>query len=410
MKKNLRRIFSAIALVLTCFLFVSCGNSEAKVEKISVIPDTVPNSVLTSEVDQKIADITLRVTMSDGTTKEVKVTKDMIPAEDYAKLSTASETAHVIHVTYEGITVTVNIVITEPVKEIEGDKITYTDELIVNNLKDIDEVPTEYELYAWVWGALDGMFVPCKDGEVTVPTGSTSILFVFFAKGCQNPNWDSEDKIGQTNDLMIRDGVATDELPEIGDTYEFTVDPAIYADNLADDATMPEEFVTYAWVWGGAAGGGMFVSVDATGKFEAASDITNCLFVFFNTDVEKVDWDFKLAQTENFMILWDTTGAAHLYRYSEVTSDLTTIEANLKDGATMPEEYDLYAWVWGGDAGNGIFVSVDVTTGKFSAPLGATGGLFVLIVKGEAVGWNETKLAQTNDYDIVEGVAAPKAA
>ena len=408
MKKYLRRIFSAFALVAACVLFVSCGGGEVKVEKISVIPDTVPNSVLTTEVDQKIADITLRVTMSDGTTKEVKVTKDMIPAEDYAKLSTASETAHVIHVEYEGITVTVNIVITEPVQEIQGDKITYTDELIADNLKDIDEVPAEYELYAWVWGGDPAnIFVPCKPGEVTVPTGTTSILFVFFVKGCQNPNWDSPDKLGQTNDLFVRDGKVTDELPEIGNTYEYTVDTTIYAANLQGDVTLPEEFITYAWVWGGDAGNGLWVSVDAAGKFEAASNITNCLFVFFNTDVEKADWNYKLAQTENFAVAWDALGNAHIFRYTEVTGDLTTIEANLKDGAEMPEEYDVYAWVWGGSAEAFIPVGTD---GKFNAPAGTTGGLFVLIAKGEKAGWGDTKLAQTTDYDIVDGVASPKAA
>jgi len=42
MKKYLRRMLSAIALVLTCALFVACSN-EVKVEKVSVIPNTVPN-------------------------------------------------------------------------------------------------------------------------------------------------------------------------------------------------------------------------------------------------------------------------------------------------------------------------------------------------------------------------------
>ncbi|MDE7105757.1 MAG: hypothetical protein K2O22_01170 [Anaeroplasmataceae bacterium] len=406
MKKYLRRIFSAFALVAACILFVSCGGGEVKVEKVSVIPDTVPNSILTTEVDQKIAGITLRVTMSDGTTKEVKVTKDMIPAEDYAKLSTASETAHVIKVVYEGVTVTVNIVIAAPVQEIEGDKVTYTDELIANNLKDLDEVPAEYELYAWVWGgSTENIFVPCKSGEVTVPTGTPNLLFAFFAKGCQNPNWDSPDKLGQTNNLRIVDGKVTDEIPEVGDTYEYTIDVASIEANLKDGATMPEEFITYAWVWGGAAGG-LWVSVDATGKFETASDITNCLFVLFPVDVEKIDWDFKLAQTVDYAIAWDADKAAHIFTFTEVTSDLTTIEANLKDGATMPEEYDLFVWVWGGSTSAFIPVAAD---GKFNAPTGSTGGTFVLFAKDEENRIWDNKLAQTGDYDIVDGVASPKA-
>lgn len=405
MKKILRRMFLAIALVATCGLFVACSG-EVKVENISVIPSTVPNSILTTEVDQKIADITLRVIMSDGTTKEVKVTKDMIPAEDYAKLST--EGTKVIKITYEGITVTMNVTITEPIKEIEGDKMTYTMELVENNLKDIDALPAEYELFAWVWGgeAGDGIFVLCKEGSVTVPTGATNFLFVFFTKGTQNPSWESEAKLGQSNDLFIRDGVITDKLPEIGDTYDFTVDVTTFADNLAGGATMPEEYVTYAWVWGGAAGSGLWTTVDATGKFTTASDITNALFVLFPTDIETPDWDKKYAQTENYAVAWDANGGAHIFRYTPVTSDLTTIEANLKDGATMPEEYDLYAWVWGGVAQ--AFIPVD-EDGKFNAPTGTTGGLFVLMPKGEKPSW-DGKYAQTENYDIADGVATPTVA
>ncbi len=410
MKKNLRRLFSAVALLVTCGLFVACSG-EVKVEKVSVIPDTVPNSILTTEVDQKIADITLRVTMSDGTTKEVKVTKDMIPAEDYAKLSTASETAHVIKVVYEGITVTMNIVIAAPLQEIEGDKVTYTMELVQNNLKDIDELPAEYELYGWVWGGNPtDVFVPCKDGSVTVPTGSTNFLFVFFEKGTQNPGWESPAKLGQSNDLFIRDGIITDELPEIGDTYEFTVDVTTFADNLKDGATMPAEgeFITYAWVWGGTAGTGVWASVDAAGKFETATDITGGLFVLFPTDVTEPNWDSKLAQTVDYSVAWDANGAAHVFTFASATCDLTTIEANLKDGAEMPAEgeYDVYAWVWGGSAQ--AFIPVDAE-GKFNAPTGTTGGLFVLMPKGEKPSW-DGKLAQTADYDIVAGVATPKAA
>ena len=405
MKKYLRRMLSAIALVLTCALFVACSN-EVKVEKVSVIPNTVPNSILTTEIDQKIADITLRVTMSDGTTQEVKVTKDMINADDYAKLSTEGAKTHVVKVTYEGITVTMNITITEPIQEIEGDKVTYTMELVENNLKDIDALPAEYEIFGWVWGGEpENIFVPCKDGSVTVPTGSTNFLFVFFTKGTQSPDWESPDKLGQSTDLFIRDGIITDELPEIGDTYDFTVDTTTFADNLANGATMPEEYVTYAWTWGGAAGSGLWVPVDATGKFNAASDITNALFAFFPVDVEKADWDLALAQTNNYVVAWDANGSAYVVRYADTTVDLTTIETSLKGGATMPEEYDLHAWVWGGSAENGVWMSVDAT-GKFSAPAGATNCLFVLMPKGEKPSW-DGKLAQTENYDIAEGVATP---
>ena len=54
---------------------------------------------------------------------------------------------------------------------------------------------------------------------------------------------------------------------------------------------------------------------------------------------------------------------------------------------------------------SGVWMSVDAT-GKFSAPAGATNCLFVLMPKGEKPSW-DGKLAQTENYDIAEGVATP---
>lgn len=106
-----------------------------------------------------------------------------------------------------------------------------------------------------------------------------------------------------------------------------------------------------------------------------------------------------------------TATAAKCY-YDDVTVEglkeaLAAIAAGLETPVEIPEDAEYYVWFWGGSA-TGWFEKVDITTGSFKVGAGSTGCTFIAVTKGTEPGW-DAKLAQTGDYNIASGVAAPKA-
>lgn len=116
MKKTMR--FLALLFVCLTLVFVSacsckkCNKTqddEVKITSIYVVSSSVPSSIYTTEAEEIIDDIQIKVLKSDGNEETVNVAKSMISTEDFAKLST--EGTHTITITYEGFTTTATIVV-----------------------------------------------------------------------------------------------------------------------------------------------------------------------------------------------------------------------------------------------------------------------------------------------------------
>lgn len=105
-----------LTFLLSIILFSSgckkCGKDKLKVEEISVIRETIPTEILTTEVDDKIDDIKIKVTKRNGDTETININKSMISESDYAKLST--EGTYKITITYEDCTTNVTITVKKP--------------------------------------------------------------------------------------------------------------------------------------------------------------------------------------------------------------------------------------------------------------------------------------------------------
>ena len=130
-------------------------------------------------------------------------------------------------------------------------------------------------------------------------------------------------------------------------------------------------------------------------------------------------WNWDGGQTANLVSndatpywLWNGSAAVgYKSNMMSVTVDASTFASNLQNAdAPLPAEYDVYVWFWGGDA-DGWFEKVTVAegTGSFLVPTNSNGCCFLFAAVGAEPAWG-TKLNQTNDYTIANGVAAPKAA
>ena len=98
----MKKLFKLFALLLVCLAvtFTIACEKEVTVDSISVVESTIPESILTTEIDSKIGEIKIDVKKSDDTTEQISLSKNMISEEDYAKLAT--EGNHEIKVKYEG--------------------------------------------------------------------------------------------------------------------------------------------------------------------------------------------------------------------------------------------------------------------------------------------------------------------
>ena len=110
--KKITKVFTLLLTIAAWLIVVSCKDKTPTVDSISVIESSVPAEILTTEVDDKIDDIKILVTKSYDTTEEVNLSKDMISADDLAKL--AEEGIHTISIVYEGHTITLSLNVKKP--------------------------------------------------------------------------------------------------------------------------------------------------------------------------------------------------------------------------------------------------------------------------------------------------------
>ena len=129
-----KKVLSALLAVSALATLAACDKEKVVIDSISVDSTTVPSSILTTQVDDKLDDIVIKVKMSDGTVSEVNLTKEMLSAEDYAKLAEAG--SHTVTITYEGKTVTLTIVVKAPEEEV---KLTVTPGTTVQTREDSRE-------------------------------------------------------------------------------------------------------------------------------------------------------------------------------------------------------------------------------------------------------------------------------
>lgn len=298
-KRNfLKAFFACFLLVLT---LASCGDPN-EIKSVTLVETSVPEVIYTDEVSKKITELQIEVTMGDGETKVVNVTKNMID-----KLSSLTKVGtHTVNIVYEGVKVEVTLVIeTRPVIT---KVVTYTDEIIESNLQSMCKLADHepYDLYVWSWieGIQDegGAFFPCYNGTFEVPEKYDGVVFILMPVGAE-PAWDN--KLDQTFDLEIYEGA----VREIGGTTEivkavYSIDLATIEANLkviteGQTPALPEEgtYELYAYVWGGKKGN-QWIKVE-NGIFEADETISGCTFVFITIGYTP-SWADMLAQTIDF--------------------------------------------------------------------------------------------------------------
>ena len=113
-----KRLLTFLFILFAAISLTSCNTPEepkVTVSSIQVVETSIPESVLTSEVNDKLDDIEIVITKSDSSTETVKLSTTMIPSADLAKLATAG--THIITVKYSGKETTFTIVVTEPAVE-----------------------------------------------------------------------------------------------------------------------------------------------------------------------------------------------------------------------------------------------------------------------------------------------------
>ena len=135
--KKIFKIFTLLLLLCSLIYVGSCKKpdegkeepkEEVKIEKIQIVESTVPESLLISEVDEKIEDIKIKVSKNNGTEEQINLTKNMISLADYALLSV--EGTHTIKVKYLEFETNLTLVIKKPVVEDpEKEPIPYTVEV-----------------------------------------------------------------------------------------------------------------------------------------------------------------------------------------------------------------------------------------------------------------------------------------
>lgn len=300
-KRNfIKTIFACFALVLTLAL-TSCGDPDA-IESVALVETSVPEVIYTDEVSKKLTEIQIEVTKGNGDKEVINITKNMID-----KLSSLTKVGvHTVNILYKEFEV--ELTLTIETRPIVTKTVTYTTEVIENNLKSLTELPEEgtYDLYVWSWieGISDegGAFFLCNNGSFEVPEKYDGVVFVVMPKGTE-ASWDG--KLDQSYDLEIFEG----KVREIGGSVEivkatFTVDMSVVEANLKTieegvPATMPEEgtYDLYAYVWGGKRGD-QWILVE-NGQFEADETISGCVIVFVYAGYPG-SWTDMIAQTNDF--------------------------------------------------------------------------------------------------------------
>ena len=108
--KKIVRIFTLLMLVGLFIFVVGCGETKVTIESISVVSESIPSAILSTELDDKLDDIKINVEKSDDSVETINLSKSMISSSDLAKLSQAG--SHEITINYEGFETKITIVIT----------------------------------------------------------------------------------------------------------------------------------------------------------------------------------------------------------------------------------------------------------------------------------------------------------
>ena len=160
MKKTFK-FLSLLFLILGAVLVIAGCKKDVKIESISVISESVPTSILTTEIDQGLSKIEIKVEKSDDSEEIIKVSKSMISSDDYSKLST--EGTYTITIKYEGFETKVILTTKKPtVNPGETTPIEYS--VLV---KDIAGKP------------LNGFYVEFYNGSEIVAEGYTVATGIF---------------------------------------------------------------------------------------------------------------------------------------------------------------------------------------------------------------------------------------
>lgn len=110
-----RKLISFLTIVFILFLTAACemGGNQVKITSVSADPDAFASEVILNNYD--LRDWNIIVTYSDGETKTVQVTYNMLSLADTAKLTQVGE--HDLTFTYEGVSFTHHLKITFPSEE-----------------------------------------------------------------------------------------------------------------------------------------------------------------------------------------------------------------------------------------------------------------------------------------------------
>lgn len=297
-KRNIFKLIFVCFLLVTTISLTSCGDPNA-IKDVALVETSVPEVIYTDEISKKIGELEIEVTYGDGRTEVVKVTKNMI--DNLTALTKVG--THTVNILYKELKVEVTLTIeTRPVIT---NTVTFTQDVLVNNLKSLTVLPESYDLYVWSWieGIQDtgGAFFPCGENSFEVPEEYNGVVFLVMPKGAE-PSWDA--KLDQSYDLEIYEG----KVREIGGTTEivkatYTVDMTQVEANLkakdGGEAVLPEEgtYDLYVYVWGGKRGD-QWILVE-NGVFEADETISGGLFAFVIKGYT-AEWASVIIQTNDF--------------------------------------------------------------------------------------------------------------
>ena len=298
-KRNLVKVFFASFLLVCTLALASCGDPDA-IKTVELVETSVPEVIYSDEVSKRLTEIQIEITKGNGDTEVINITKNMI--DNLSALTKVG--THTVNILYQGYKVEITLVIeTRPVIM---QTVTYTLDVLKNNLKSLSELPDNYDLYVWSWieGIQDtgGAFFPAANNTFEVPEGYNGVVFVVMPVGAE-PSWDT--KLDQSYDLEIFEG----KVREIGGSVEivkatFTVDMTLVEANLKSvsegvPAELPAEgtYDLYIYVWGGKRGDQWILVENNT--FEADETISGGCFVFIYKGYT-ASWTDMIIQTNDF--------------------------------------------------------------------------------------------------------------
>ena len=128
----IKKITVTLMLIICVICITSCKKNEVTIESISIIENTVPTSILNTEVEKALTTIKFYVNKSDNTKEEKTIEKSMIANDDLSKLTKAGK--YEITVTYEGFKTTLKLTIEEADDDSYKVKVVYPDNTPVNGV------------------------------------------------------------------------------------------------------------------------------------------------------------------------------------------------------------------------------------------------------------------------------------